>query len=164
MPPPDTTPAPTHATPTPATAALPIDLDAPLCVIVVGADPAAEVHDRPIATALADHINRWAATRSTPTAPLAATFCVTDLWYLNNAHLRLRPSISIGSPEVNAFSALVISRIGAIFSVQDQFAIHADPEARERVACCWGTTEGHTRRAVEHFAARHLEAFLTAAR
>ena len=156
MPPADTTPA--------TAPRLPIDLDAPLCVIVVGADPAAEVHDRPIAAALVEHINTWAASRSTPATPLAATFCVTDLWYLNNAHLRLRPSISIGSPEVNAFSALVISRIGAIFSIQDQLAIHADPECRERVACCWGTSDAHTRRAVEHFAARHLDAFLSAAR
>lgn len=155
----DTTPQSTPVPPLP-----PIDLDAPLAVVVVGADPHAEVFDRPIARLLIDSINAWAGDRLGPSGrALPASYCISDLWYLNNSHLRMRPTISIGSPEVNAMSALIIGRVPPVFAVQDQYAVHSEPELEQLVACCWGTDGPRTLAAVEYFTRRNLHDFLDAA-
>jgi hypothetical protein len=148
------------------------DLEAPLIIVLVGADPAAEVHDRPIARALCEHINRHAVERGKMLrTALPAAICLTDVWYLNSAHLRLRPAVSVGGPEVNAASAMLATRLPAVLAVEGRWAIHASQAESEShavtshspLACCWGRTPEDTLTAVERFAARHLDGMLDAA-
>jgi hypothetical protein len=142
----------------------PVDLDAPLAVVVVGADPAAEVYDRPIARYLVERINAWAGAHAAQTGrPVPGAYCITDLWYLNNAHLRMRPTVAVGAPAVNAMSAMIVGRVPPVFAVADRYAVHVQPEFEQLVACCWGIDPAETHAAAAYFAERTMAEFLRSA-
>lgn len=138
-----------------------------LVLIVVGAHPRAEVGDRPWAYELARRIDERIRARSSlapsshPTSPsrLSALVC-TDLWYLNDRALRARPSVSVGAPGVNAFTASLADRLPTAFVVDGKYAVQFDHDSPDAIACCWGADPALTGAAVEAFCARVLDEFL----
>ena len=128
---------------------------ASLLVVVVGAHLAAEIADRPTATFLADTVRAHPATTLTPVV-------VTDLWYLNAPELRVRPTVSIGAPEVNAATAFWAARVPTALVCDEAYRIHLDPELVAAEACLWGVDGRRTRVAAECFVERYLDGYLDA--
>lgn len=126
--------------------------------IVVGAHVRAEVEDRPIAAALREAI----LARAPDSFPLAPVV-MTDLWYLNTDALRAQPTIAIGRPEVNALTAFLADKLPSVLAADDRFVVLLDPELTDPAACCWGVDAAATAEAVQAFADRWAEVFLTVA-
>lgn len=145
----------------------PSDVDLSTIVpIVVGAHPKAELHDRPIAYHLRQHVLNCLMEYSGESSVDALPFqplVMSDVWYLNDASLRTRPTISVGAPGVNALSAFLGSKLPSVFVVDDVMMVQLDLELDDLVACCWGTHAGATRNAVDVFCDRYLDEFLRAA-
>ena len=133
-----------------------------LILIVVGAHLRAEVSDRPVAYALRERMAADLSARGVPDAGERVVVC-TDLWYLNNEHLRGAATVSIGGPGVNALSAYLAGRLPSAFSVEGALVVQGDPEFHDAVACCWGTDGEATGAAVGAFVERYLPDFLGAA-
>jgi len=122
----------------------------------------AEVCDRPLAYALrAEMLNRLAA-RFPGGAPLDPIVC-TDVWRLNDDDLRRCPSVSIGGPGVNAYTASLAESLPSAFVVDDRLIVQADLEWVDTNVCCWGADHANTVEAVQAFIDRYLDAFLDAA-
>ena len=139
-----------------------IDSDS-LLLIVVGAHPRAEMTDRPIAYRLRERMASWLLSKVSEGDPPLTPLVVTDLWYLNDAALRRSPSVSIGSPGVNAFSAYLGDKLPSAFVVDDRLMVQMDLDFTELVACCWGVDTETTGHAVDAFMDRYLDDFLEAA-
>lgn len=135
-------------------------LEAGPLLIVTGAHLAAEVHDRPLAYAMREQVLAALDARELAIDPGEIIVC-SDLWVMNQDDLRTRPTISIGSPGVNALSAFLASRLPSVLAVDGVFVVQMQEEPNP-VACCWGRDAAATGAAVEAFALRHLEAFLDA--
>lgn len=135
-----------------------------LLLIVVGAHLSAEMHDRSTAESLRAILaqSRDDFPESGPGAPLIPLVC-TDIWYLNNDELRHRPTIAVGSPDVNALTAHWASRLPSALAVDGHYMIQLDLEGIEPIAACWGTTHTETRTAVGVFISRFARQFLETA-
>jgi len=130
-------------------------------VVVVGAHLQAELADRPLGYRLRDSILRWQAGH--PEAhPLQPILC-TDLWYLNAEDLMLRPTISVGAPELNAVSAFFANRLPTALVIDDSLQVQLDPEFVTLRACVWGVNEQATATSVDLFETRYLDRFLRSA-
>lgn len=134
--------------------------DAPRLVIVVGAHPAAEISDRPIAGLLAAALAaQWLkATGVSPTPGQILT--VSDLWYVNDGMLRALPTIAVGPPEHNAFTAYLADRIPSVHVVDGVLIVQAELAFASPLATCWGVDPRSTRRAAEVFLTKLGEAFV----
>jgi hypothetical protein len=86
----------------------------------------------------------------------------SDLWYLNNQPLRLRPTITLGRPEINAVTAFLASRVPTAMVVDESFRIQLDPELIDLKACVWGADARDTSEALSCFVERYLSAYLDA--
>ena len=139
-----------------------IDSDA-LLLIVVGAHPRAEMTDRPVAYRLRDRMTAWLISKFPDDDPPLTPMVVTDLWYLNDNALRRCPSVSIGGPGVNAFSAYLGDKLPSAFVVDDRLMVQMDLDLTDLIACCWGVDGPATGDAVEAFVNRYLDDFLEAA-
>ncbi len=129
-----------------------------LLLVVVGANPRAEVAHRPLGYRLCEEIRRWQ--RRTPQAhPLSPLVC-TDLWYLNDQALMARPTIALGEPELNAVSAYFANRLPTALVIEQSLQVQLDPEFVELQACVWGVDDRSTAAGVEAFVERYLDAFL----
>lgn len=133
----------------------------PSCLlpVVVGAHLRAEMGDRPSAYALRERLASIAEGEGVRLAPVV----VTDLWYLNQDVLRVRPTVSVGNPEINALSAALASRLPSALAIDDRLLVQFDPEWTDQVACCWGVDHQATARAAGIFAERYAQAFVRAA-
>lgn len=138
---------------------MPTDSDR-LILIVTGAHLRAETGDRPLAYRLRDRMLRWLGRGDDQDAPVVVC---SDLWYLNRDELRECPTVSIGGPGVNALSAYLGDKLPSAFAVEGVLVVQLDPEFDDRLACCWGVDHGATASAVEAFAERYLDDFMTAA-
>jgi len=123
-----------------------------LILIVTGSHPRAEAADRPLAYLLRERMRE----RLAALQPLVCS----DLWYLNNDALRARPTVSVGGPAVNAFSAFLGDKLPSVFAIDGELMIQLDPESPEHLACCWGANAEGTERAVGIFIDRYLDTFL----
>lgn len=141
-----------------------IDIDT-LLLIVVGAHPRAELHDRAPAYHLRQLVLDCLAARASGEGEATAMqpLVVSDVWYLNDPSLRACPTISVGGPGVNALSAYLGDKIPGAFIVDDVLMVQLDVTLEELTACCWGVDADSTRAAVDAFAERYLEAFVDAA-
>lgn len=135
-----------------------VDISA-LVLIVAGAHPKAEMFDRPRAYALATRIGEWLQARSAPMRPLV----VSDVWYLNDPSLRQCPTISLGSPNVNALSAYLGDKLPSAYVVDQALMVQMDVELTDLLACCWGVSHEQTSMATRVFEERYMDAFLDAA-
>jgi len=139
--------------------------DAAQILIVVGAHPHAERHDRPLAYALRERILALLALpsregESTGTVPDVLVCC--DLWYLNDESLKDAPTISIGAPGVNALAAFLASRLPSAYVVDDVLMVQLDPEMHTPIVSCWGTTPYATARAIDVFLDKYGQSFVDA--
>lgn len=132
-------------------------MDGPI-LIVTGATPRAEKHDRPVAYALRQAL----LDRLGDESGEAVVVC-SDLWYLNQPELRGGPVIAVGPPDANALTASLADRLPSVFVVDGVMIVQmlADPEGA--LACCWGTESRHTMAATEIFIERFAPDFLDAA-
>lgn len=85
------------------------------------------------------------------------------MWWLNNDDLRAVPTISVGAPESNALTAYLASRIPSAFAVEGVMVVQVDLDFADLLACCWGRDHASTAGAVEAFAQRYLEDFMSRA-
>jgi hypothetical protein len=135
-----------------------------LILIVTGAHLLAEALDRPIAYTLRQRLLAWLEEAGEIPPPHSPRVLVcSDVWYLNNDHLRGRPTISIGGPGVNALTAFLADKLPSAFAIEGRLIVQADLDFQEVVACCWGADQGSTAAAVDAFCERYLDAFMGAA-
>lgn len=135
-----------------------------LILIVTGAHLKAEASDRPLAYHLRKVMSDWLTRKGLPENPECPRVLVcSDVWYLNNEPLRSRPTVSIGGPGVNALSAYLGDKLPSAFSIENVLLVQADLEFIDVVATCWGVDDSSTAAAVEAFANKYLDAFMTAA-
>jgi hypothetical protein len=125
-------------------------------LVVVGAHLRAEVDHRPIAYRLGADLERRLACVGSSDPVLVCT----DLWYLNDDNLRTLPTISIGGPEVNAFSAFLGGRLPSAFAIDGELVVQLDLERLDLVACCWGAGPEATQSAVDAFCERYADLFV----
>lgn len=139
-----------------------IDVDA-LMLIVVGAHPKAELHDRPIAYRLRQKAVAWLDQRfpTVEARPLMPLVC-SDVWYLNDQSLRDCPAVAVGGPSVNALSAYLADKLPSAFVIDDVLMVQMDQEHSESLACCWGISPPDTMAAVDVFIDRYLDSFMRA--
>lgn len=134
--------------------------EAPRLAIVVGANPAAEISDRPIAAALAAALaNEWLESTGTAATP-GQILTVSDLWYINDAMLRALPTISVGPPEHNAFTAYLADKIPSVHAVDGVLVVQAELSFASPLAACWGIDPASTRRATDVFLTKLGETFI----
>ncbi len=140
---------------------MPTDTDR-VILIVTGAHLRAETGDRPLAYRLRGRMLKWLGHdgRDDPDAPVVVC---SDLWYLNRDELRVRPTVSIGGPGVNALSAFLGDKLPSAFAVEGVLVVQLDLEFEDRMACCWGVDHAATAAAVDVFAERYLDDFMAAA-
>ncbi len=135
-----------------------------LILIVTGAHLKAEASDRPLAYHLRKVMSDWLTRKGLPENPECPRVLVcSDVWYLNNEPLRSRPTVSIGGPGVNALSAYLGDKLPSAFSIENVLLVQAEIEFIDVVATCWGVDDSSTAAAVEAFANKYLDAFMTAA-
>lgn len=122
---------------------------------MTGAHLRAEIFDRPIAYRLRDHLN-GAIVRCGAERPVVVC---SDIWWLNNDAFRHRPTIAVGSPDVNALTAYMADKLPYVFSIKGRLGVQMDLDLVERIACCWGVDHAQTAAAVQAFEERYLDHF-----
>lgn len=131
----------------------------PLMVIVTGSHTHAELFDRPLAYRLREKLVRALADEEAIDADHRVLVC-SDIWYLNQSSLRCLPTISIGSPSVNALAAYFAPRLSSVLTVDGVFMVQMDTAGLVPLASCWGIDPPATAGAVESFEKRLLDGFL----
>lgn len=132
--------------------------------IVTGITPDAERHSRPLAQLVREHILAWEAVEldddpEGADAALDIAVC-TDVWWLNNPEMRRCPTISVGSPQENALTAHLASRLPSVFTIDRRLIVQMDLDGAELQAACWGVDEESTSGAVDRFLEGYLDGFL----
>jgi hypothetical protein len=133
----------------------------PLAVIVTGSHALAELFDRPLAYRLRGKLVRALTDDEAIDADHRVLVC-SDIWYMNQAGLRSLPTVSIGSPNVNALAAYYAPRLSSVLTVDGVFMVQLDSSGPAPLASCWGIDPASTAAAVESFEKRLLEGFVAA--
>ncbi len=130
---------------------------APCILIVVGAHPQAERHDRPLAYSLKEKICKQldSAGCSEPEVMVCS-----DLWYLNHEDLFRCPVVAIGNPSVNAASAYLTRRLPPTLTIDGSLQIQFDGSLGYPRASAWGMSHAETNRAVDRLWEKHGEEFI----
>lgn len=87
----------------------------------------------------------------------------SDIWWLNNDALRVRPTISIGAPDVNALTAYLADKLPFVYSIEGQLGVQMDLDFVDPWATIWGVSERTTAQAVDAFEQKYLQIFATGA-
>jgi len=114
-------------------------------LLVVGYGILPEEEDRPIAYDLKRLINTRGRGDETRSAVV-----LTDMWVMNQEMAEFFPSIAIGGPGVNAFTARIYEELPVAFTRDQQIFIQLNPEGGKRAAV-WGMDHRSTRNAVDIF-------------
>ena len=131
-------------------------------MIVVGAHLRAEAADRPLAYGLQEEIRRWLAAHAGEINVTVEPVVCSDIWYVNQEALQLRPTVSIGGPGVNAVSAYYANRLPRAVVRDDQATIQLDTEFIDLRVCVWGVDHASTRDALARFQDKYLDGYLRA--
>ena len=75
----------------------------------------------------------------------------------------VRPTISVGAPELNAVSAFFANRLPTALVIDHSLQVQLDPEFVTLQACVWGVNEQATASSVDLFEKRYLDPFLRSA-
>ena len=126
--------------------------------IVVGSHLRAELGDRRRGYYLGEAIVAWMEQHEIagPPWPLVCS----DLWYLNDTELRIRPTICIGQPDVNAATAAMSTKLETILLEDDAYRIQGDSGFITLKYCLWGIDDSHSNQCLEQFIKTVLENFL----
>ena len=114
-------------------------------LIVVGHGILPEEEDRPTAYELKRLIVGRAQGREDRSAVV-----LTDIWALNQEMAEFFPTITVGGPGVNAFTAQIYEDLPVAFTRDQELFIQMDEGAGKRAAV-WGMDHQKTREAVEIF-------------
>lgn len=135
-------------------------------LLVCGVTLDAERFTRPLAYHIREHVLAWQALEldedegaSDAMRALDAVVC-SDVWFLNNDHLRQCPTIAVGPPEENALTAHLASRLPSVFTIDRRLIVQMDLEGADLLAACWGVDQPTTGAAVERFLEGYLDRFL----
>lgn len=143
--------------------AKPLPDPAPFILVVTGAHLVAELYDRPLAYRMREQIIQRLH-RAGFADPHTQVLVCSDVWYLNQDHLRSLPAISIGTPGVNALAAYWADRLPSVMAIDTKLIVQmSTAETGSPVVSCWGSDPAQTASAVESFRERWLEEFLDAA-
>jgi hypothetical protein len=134
----------------------------PHVVIVTGSHLAAELCDRPQAYRLRERIVTRLRDEEMDRPELRVVVC-SDVWYLNQDHLRTLPTISVGGPAVSALAAYLADRLPSVFAVDGVMIVQMDENAGIPMASIWGIDAPSTASAVDTFLDKFLDQFLDAA-
>ncbi|MFG0330376.1 MAG: hypothetical protein ACF8PN_10810 [Phycisphaerales bacterium] len=126
--------------------------------IVVGAQPEAELFDRPVAYRLRDAVVRWQ--REICDSAIVDPIVLSDVYYLNHLDLRERPTICIGHPRVNAFSAYLVDKLPTAFGIDDRLMIQLEDGYEGLDALVWGAEPDQLIEAMDAFLDRFLDEYL----
>ena len=132
-----------------------------LLPIVVGAHLEAEAYDRAFGERLRTVIAGRGLPDAGPRPPVPLV--MSDVWYLNEPKLRVRPTIAVGRPDLNAATAYLSRKLPTALLIEGSCRIQLDPEFIDPFACLWGTTPKRAGDAMEVFIDRYLDGFLEAA-
>jgi hypothetical protein len=139
----------------------PVDAAAML-LIVVGAHLRAEIADRPLAYLLQKRIGRWVEEHRHQLDVAIHPIVCSDIWYLNQPQLQVRPTISVGGPGVNALSAFYAQKLANVLSEDDRMVIQLDLDFVDLRACAWGVDHQTTIQVAQVFMSRFLDDFMRA--
>jgi hypothetical protein len=131
-----------------------------MVVVVTGSHTHAELFDRPLAYRLREKLVRALADEEAIDADHRVLVC-SDIWYLNQGSLRSLPTISVGSPHVNALAAYFAPRLSSALTVDGVFMVQLETNGAAPLASCWGIDPPSTATAVESFEKRLMEMFLS---
>jgi hypothetical protein len=134
---------------------------APLLLIVVGAHLHAERVDRALGYRLREAIVNLMQRAGESSQSLDVVVC-SDLWYLNQPDLMVRPTIAVGGPGVNAATAHYMNRLPVVFMIEGSLEVRMSPELRPPAAAIWGMTDAATEQAVMTFIERYVGGFVRA--
>jgi hypothetical protein len=137
-----------------------------LLLIVVGAHPRAEQHDRAVGYRLRqvilDRLLAYSGQDDAEMLPFTP-LVMSDVWYLNDPSLRSCPTICVGAPGVNALSAYLGDKLPSVFVIDDVLMVQLDLDLADLIACCWGSSPESTLAATDAFCEKYLDEFLHAA-
>jgi len=128
--------------------------------IVVGVHLRAEIGDRLRGESLKKAITNWKKGYQLSESPWPLV--CTDMWYLNQAELRIQPTVCIGSPEVNAATTAISSRLSTVILKDEEYRIQADPSYVDLKCCMWGTNEHHSDTCLDVFISKIMPLWLGA--
>lgn len=129
-------------------------------LIVTGSNLQAERYDRPLAYRLKGIIERQAEEDGREFNVVV----LGDLWFLNSEPLQQLPTISVGSPSINAVAAYLMKRLPNALVVENTLMIQMDLHLEDLRVSLWGTNQNLTNNALDIFINRgYLEQFLDAA-
>lgn len=135
-------------------------------LIVTGSHLRAEAFDRPLAYHLRESLLGWFRRHEIAPAkegPVDTRVLLCgDIWYMNQDELRRAPVISVGGPEVNAFTAYLADKLPSLFAIEGKVLVQGRPDFAQPVAACWGAHAEQTVRAVQAFEERYIDAFMNA--
>jgi len=133
-----------------------------MLLIVTGAHLRGERMDRPLAYQLADAVRTWVHHQPERLGLQLEPVVCSDIWYVNDAELQMRPTISIGGPGVNALTAYFAQHLSPATMGTDQVVLQMDPEWVDLRVAVWGMDHDSTCDAVDVFEQRHLSDYLRA--
>ena len=126
--------------------------------IVIGSHLRAELGDRKHGYYLGEAIVSWMEKQQIPGPPWPLV--CSDMWYLNQTELRIRPTICIGQPELNAATAAMSPSLETVHFEENAYRIQCDPEYVDLKCCMWGIDDTHTNQCLEQFIKNVLPHFL----
>ena len=113
-------------------------------LLVVGHGILSEEEDRPLAYELKRAVN---ARGSGPEGRVGVV--VTDVWILNQELGEFFPTIAIGGPGVNAFTAQIYEELPVALAREQRLFVQIADEGKR--AAVWGLDQAATREAAEAF-------------
>ncbi|MEM7681197.1 MAG: hypothetical protein AAF288_04490 [Planctomycetota bacterium] len=134
-------------------------------LIVVGSDLDAERFDRRLAYALQKRIEAWRAEHAEVLDVAIEPVVCTDLWYLTRESAHRRPSVCLGSPEVNVLSRRLASRLPEEVQQdtdEPRVLLQVDEDFTDLRVCLWGSDGELTAKGLDIFCERYLDDFLRA--
>ncbi len=128
-------------------------------LLVTGSNLRAEQIDRPLAYMLANCMLNMVEKAGGNTKVTV----ISDLWYLNSEPLKELPTISIGSPNINAVTAFFSRRLENVLVIDNQLSIQMDLSFQDLRAAIWGIDLKHTQESIFLFKEKgYLEKFVNA--
>ncbi len=133
-----------------------------LLLIVTGTCLQAEHIDRPLAYQLRSQIyaklKKYGMKLNTRACPVVCS----DIHYMNNEALHIRPTVSIGGTNVNALSIYYRDKLTVAEERKDSFSILLDSEFTDLRVCLLTEDHRHASVMLKLFCQKYLDAYLRA--
>ncbi len=128
-------------------------------LIVTGSNLKAEQADRPLAYMLANCMHE----KLKQAGSCSKVTVISDLWYLNSEPLKELPTITIGSPNINAVTAFFSRRLENVLVIDNMLSIQMDLTCQDLRVALWGNDLKHTKESIFLFKEKgYLDKFVSA--